>query len=163
VVIGVGILSTSAWLGSWLPLLNEWLGHGLLLGLLLLIYAYGVRFFSVGFQGIEAALKRISPSMDQSAQSLGHSAWQILRRVHWPLLKPTVTACALLVFVDALKELPATLVLRPFNFDTLAVVAYQFASDERLGEAAWPCLLMVTIGLVPIWWLASVQRKTAML
>ncbi|NBT64117.1 MAG: iron ABC transporter permease [Betaproteobacteria bacterium] len=163
VVIGVGILSTAAWLRDWLPSWNAWIGQGLFLGLLLLVYAYGVRFFSVGFQGIEAALKRISPSMDQSAQSLGHSAWQVLRRVHWPLLKPTVTACALLVFVDALKELPATLVLRPFNFDTLAVVAYQFASDERLGEAAWPCLLMVTIGLVPIWWLARVQRKTLML
>jgi iron(III) transport system permease protein len=163
VVIGVGILSTAAWLRNWLPIWNAWIGQGLLLGLLLLVYAYGVRFFSVGFQGIEASLKRISPSMDQSAQSLGHSSWQVLRRVHWPLLKPTVTACALLVFVDALKELPATLVLRPFNFDTLAVVAYQFASDERLGEAAWPCLLMVAIGLLPIWWLARVQRKVPML
>ena len=163
VVIGVGVLSTAAWLRNWLPFWNDWLGQGMAVGLLLLVYAFGVRFFSVGFQGIEAALKRISPSMDQSAQSLGHSPWETVRRVHWPLLKPTITACALLVFVDALKELPATLVLRPFNFDTLAVVAYQFASDERLGEAAWPCLLIVSIGLIPIWWLARVQRKTAML
>jgi len=163
VVIGVGVLSAAAWLRDWLPAWAAWVGQGMVIGLLLLVYAYGVRFFSVGFQGIEAALKRISPSMDQSAQSLGHSPWQILRRVHWPLLKPTITACALLVFVDSLKELPATLVLRPFNFDTLAVVAYQFASDERLGEAAWPCLLIVGIGLLPIWWLARVQRQVRML
>lgn len=163
IVLGVGILTSASWLRLWFPEVNPLGTQGLTLGLFLLIYAYGVRFFSVGFQGIEASLKRISTSMDQSAQSLGHNPAQVLRRIHWPLLRPTITACALLVFVDALKELPATLVLRPFNFDTLAVTAYQFASDERLGEAAWPCLMIVGLGLLPIWWLARVQSERPVL
>jgi len=163
VVLGVGILASASWFRIWFPEINPLGTQGLAPGIFLLLYAYGVRFFSVGFQGIEASLKRISTSMDQSAQSLGHNPCQVLRRIHWPLLRPTVTACSLLVFVDALKELPATLVLRPFNFDTLAVVAYQFASDERLGEAAWPCLLIVGLGLLPIWWLARVQRERSVL
>jgi len=163
VVLGVGILTAASWLRTAFPQINPLGTQGVALGISLLIYAYGVRFFSVGFQGIEASLKRISTSMDQCAQSLGHNPVEVLQRIHWPLLKPTVTACSLLVFVDALKELPATLVLRPCNFDTLAVTAYQFASDERLGEAAWPCLLIVGLVLLPIWCLARVQRERSVL
>lgn len=115
-----------------------------------LVWAYAVRFFAVGFHGLDAALRRIGPSMDQSARSLGLGPWQVLARVHWPLLRPSLATGALLVAVDCLKELPATLVLRPLDFDTLAVVAYHFAKDERLAESALPSLLIVLAGLLPV-------------
>ena len=124
-----------------------------------LVYAYCVRFFAVAQQGLDASLKRISPAMDASARTLGAGPFEVLRRVHWPLLKPSVASASLLVFVDCLKELPATLVLRPFNFDTLAVVAYQFAADERLVEAALPSLVIVLVGLLPVSILASGLRR----
>jgi len=79
--------------------------------------------------------------------------------VHWPLLRRSVLAAALLVFVDVMKELPATLVLRPFDMDTLAVVAHQLARDERLGEAALPALTLVAVGLVPVIWLSRAMRR----
>ena len=128
--------------------------HWLRGGLWVLVWAYSVRFFSVAFQSLQAGLKRISPAMDSSARSLGEAPGGVLRRVHWPLLKPSLGVAALLVFVDGLKELPATLVLRPFDFDTLAVVAYQFASDERLAMAAAPSLVIVALALIPTGWLA---------
>lgn len=123
------------------------------------VYAYCVRFFAVAQQGLDASLKRISPAMDASARTLGAGPFEVLRRVHWPLLKPSVASASLLVFVDCLKELPSTLVLRPFNFDTLAVVAYQFAADERLVEAALPSLVIVLVGLLPVSILASGLRR----
>lgn len=92
---------------------------------------------------------------------LGASGAQTLARVHWPLLRRSVAAAALLVFVDVMKELPATLVLRPFNSDTLAVVAYQLARDERLGEAALPCLALVLVGLIPVILLNRTLRTSA--
>ena len=124
------------------------------------VYAYCVRFFAVAQQGIDAALRRISPSMDASARTLGSGHWETLRRVHVPLLKSSLATAALLVFVDCLKELPATLILRPFDLDTLAVVAYQFAADERLGEAALPSLAIVMVSLVPVIWLARSVRRS---
>jgi iron(III) transport system permease protein len=126
------------------------------LGLVAVLYAYLVRFFPVGFQGIDAGLRRISPSMDQSARSLGRGPWQVLFEVHWPLMRRSMGVAALLVFIDCVKELPATLVLRPFDFDTLAVVAHHFAADERLGEAALPALLIVLVGAVPVAWLTRI-------
>ena len=126
--------------------------------LLLVVMAYGARFFAVAFQGIGSGLLRIAPNLDDSARSLGLPALKVLRQIHWPLLRPTLAAAALLVFVDCLKELPATLVLRPFNFDTLAVVAYHLASDERLGAAALPAIAIILVGLLPTIWLAGKQR-----
>lgn len=120
------------------------------------VYAYAVRFFPVAYQSMESGLARISPSMDQSARSLGRRPLQVLREIHWPLMRRSVGAASLLVFIDCLKELPATLVLRPFDFDTLAVVTYQFASDERLAEAALPALLIVLVGVIPVVWLSRV-------
>ncbi|MFM8548616.1 MAG: ABC transporter permease [Betaproteobacteria bacterium] len=119
-------------------------------GVIAVLYAYTVRFFPVAFQGLDAGLRRISPSMDQSARSLGRNGLRVLLDVHWPLMRRSVAVGALLVFVDCVKELPATLVLRPFDFDTLAVVAFHFAADERLAEAALPSLLIVLVGLVPV-------------
>ena len=111
--------------------------------MLALLYAYLVRYFAVAWNGIEPGFARITPAMDAAARSLGASAAQTFRRVHAPLLARSVAAAFLLVFVDVMKELPATLVMRPFNFDTLATQTYQFARDERLAEAALPSLAIV--------------------
>jgi iron(III) transport system permease protein len=155
VVIGVGLLVL---VGT----LDDWFGRLVLGGTAAaVVYAYGVRFFSIAYQGVESALARISPAMDQSARSLGAAPLEVLVRVHWPLLRPSLAAAALLVLVDCLKELPATLVLRPFNFDTLAVAAYHFAADERLAEAALPSLLMVLVGLAPVLLLSRAAEKSS--
>ena len=115
-----------------------------------LVWAYLVRFCAVALQSVQSGYTRIPVSFDDSARMLGTGDAGLLRRVHWPLLKRSTSAAALLVFVDVMKELPATLVLRPFNSDTLAVVAYQLARDERLGEAALPSLALVLVGLIPV-------------
>ena len=115
-----------------------------------IVWAYLVRFVSVALQSVQSGYSRIPGSFDDSARMLGTAGFALLARVHWPLLRRSSTAAALLVFVDVMKELPATLVLRPFNTDTLAVVAYQLARDERLGEAALPSLALVLVGLIPV-------------
>ena len=127
--------------------------------LLVLVYAYLVRFLSSSLQSVEAGLARITPSMDGSAALLGLSRPQILRRVHIPLLKRSLMTAGLFVFVDVMKELPATLLLRPFNFDTLAVATYQLAADERLAELALPSLTIVLVGLIPVLVLSRVIAK----
>ncbi len=124
-----------------------------------LVYAYQVRYFAVAWNGIEPGFARITPAMDAAARSLGCGTAATFRRVHAPLLARSAAASLLLVFVDVMKELPATLVLRPFNFDTLATQAYSFARDERLAEAALPSLAIVAVGLVPIVALARASRR----
>jgi len=159
VVLGVGLLILSGAVDRALAPLTGALGLPALLAggsIAAVVYAYAVRFFSVAYQGVESGLARISPSMDHSARSLGRRPLEVLREVHWPLMRRSVGAAALLVAIDCLKELPATLVLRPFDFDTLAVITYQFASDERLAEAALPALLIVLVGVVPVVWLSRV-------
>lgn len=125
---------------------------GLLLSgtIVVLIFAYLVRFLAVSFNTVEAALSRIRPAMDEAARTLGHGPGSTLLRVHAPLMSGSLLAAALLVFVDTLKELPATLILRPFNFDTLAIRVYQLASDERLAQASTAALAIVGIGLLPV-------------
>ncbi|MEX0803691.1 MAG: iron ABC transporter permease [Candidatus Binatia bacterium] len=115
-----------------------------------LIYAYLVRFLAVAFQTVEAGLTRVTPSMDDAARSLGLSPARSLARVHIPIMWGSLATAGLLVFVDVMKELPATFAMRPFNFDTLAVEAYNLAKDERIAEAAVPSLLMVGIAVVPL-------------
>lgn len=115
-----------------------------------LIYAYLVRLLAVALQTTNAGLAKITPSMEYAARSLGASPARTLARVHVPLLAPSLATAALLVFVDVLKELPATIALRPFNFDTLAIEAYNLAKDERLAEAALPSLAIVAAGLLPV-------------
>jgi len=127
---------------------------------LVLVYAYLVRFLSSSLQSVEAGLSRITPSMDGSAALLGLSRTQILQRVHIPLLKRSLMTAGLFVFVDVMKELPATLLLRPFNFDTLAVATYQLAADERLAELALPSLTIVLVGLFPVFLLSRVIAKS---
>jgi len=154
-VIAVGILLP---LGKLDNALIGWLHEqfGVRTGLILtgsvtaLIYAYLVRFLAVAFQTVEAGLTRVTPSMDDAARSLGLSPSRTLVRVHLPIMRSSVASAALLVFVDVMKELPATFAMRPFNFDTLAVEAYNLAKDERIAEAALPALLMVAIALLPL-------------
>jgi len=115
-----------------------------------LIFAYLVRFLAVAFSTVEASLDRIKPNLDEAAHSLGHNTQQTLMRVHVPLMRSGLLTAALLVFVDVMKELPATLIVRPFDFDTLAIRVYQLASDERLAEAAAPALTIVLVGMIPV-------------
>ena len=124
-----------------------------------LLYAYLVRFSAVALQSIEAGYARLPASLDDSARMLGASRARLLGEVHLPLLRRSVLAAALLVFVDVMKELPATLVLRPFNSDTLAVMAYNLARDERLAEAALPSLAIVAVGLLPVLLLSRAMRR----
>lgn len=115
-----------------------------------LVFAYTVRFLAVSAGSVESALQKITPSMDMASRSLGHSPGKTLVKVHLPMLRGTLLTAALVVFVDCMKELPATLILRPFNFDTLATYVYQFASDERLYHSALPALIIVLAGIIPI-------------
>ena len=154
-VIAVGVLIPFAWLDN---SIDSWMREhfdistGLLLSgtVVALVFAYVVRFLSVSLQTIESGLARIRPSIDESARSLGNSPLSVLRRIHLPMLRASLLTALLLVFVDVLKELPTTLILRPFNFNTLAVRTYELASDERLADAALPALAIVVIGLLPV-------------
>ena len=154
-VIAVGVLIPVTRLDNWLAgQWQHWFGSnpGLLLtgGIAALIYAYLVRFLAVALHTVESSLARITPSMDDAARSLGLGQGATLHRVHAPLLRGSLLTAGLLVFVDVMKELPATLVMRPFNFDTLATQAYTLASDERLAEASTASLAIVAVGLLPL-------------
>jgi iron(III) transport system permease protein len=154
-VIGVGVLIA---LGTFdrtvdgLARLLGGAGTGLVLGGTVgaLLYAYLVRFFAVGFNPLEAGMAKIAPALGDAARVLGSGPTAVARRVHLPLLRPALISAVLLVLVDVIKELPATLILRPFNFDTLAVEAFQLATTERLDGAALPSLVIVAVGLVPV-------------
>ena len=154
-VIAVGVLIPFAWVDNRVDeLARSWFGlsTGLLLSgtLFALVFAYVVRFLSVSLQSVESGLARIGPHLDESGRALGESPGGLLRRVHLPILRASLLSALLLVFVDVLKELPTTLILRPFNFNTLAVRTYELASDERLADAAMPALAIVLIGLLPV-------------
>ncbi len=143
-VIAVSILITFSYLGKSLQL-------GLLTGTLVgLIYAYLVRFLASALQSISKGLERITPSMDEAAQSLGKHSIERLTHIHIPLLRGSLLTSALLVFVDVIKELPATLIVRPFNISTLATEVYRLASDERLREASLPALVIILVGIIPV-------------
>ena len=158
-VIVVGLLLPVGWLQAAMP---EW-GIGALFTTTAvgIVWAYLVRFCAVALQSVQSGYARIPASFDDAARMLGTGGWGLLRRVHWPLLRRSTAAALLLVFVDVMKELPATIVLRPFNSDTLAVVAYQLARDERLGEAALPSLALVAVGLVPVILLSRTLRASS--
>jgi iron(III) transport system permease protein len=163
-VIAVGTLIPFAWLDNALDArMRSWLGvsTGLLLtgSVAALVFAYLVRFLSIALQTAEASLAKITPHMDHVARSLGSSAGATLWRVHAPLMKGSILTAGLLVFVDVMKELPATLIMRPFNFDTLAVQAYNLAKDERLGEASTAALTIVLVGLLPVVLLSRAIRR----
>ncbi len=154
-VIAIGVLIPMTWVDLQLQPLVRWLfdsRSGFLLSgtLVAMLYGYQTRFLAVSLSLLQAGLTRLRPSLDDAARSLGASPLSMLRRVHLPMLRGTLLAAALLVFVDVVKELPATLILRPFGFDTLAVRVYQLASDERLDEASSGALAIILIGLLPV-------------
>jgi iron(III) transport system permease protein len=154
-VIAVGTLIPLAFLDNRIDAFmraNMNISSGLLLSgtLVALIIAYLVRFLAVAINSVDSGLNSIAPNMDQAARSLGLSPLAVLRQVHLPIMSSSVLTALLIVFVDVMKELPATLVLRPFNFNTLAVRAYELASDERLNDAALPSLAIVLVGLLPV-------------
>jgi len=154
-VIAIGVLvpvarldnAVDAWMRA-----NFDISTGLLLtgSITALVYAYLVRFLTVALQTVEAGLTKITPSMDEAARSLGVGPLGTLVKVHGPLMWGSLLTAGLLVFVDVMKELPVTFVMRPFNFDTLAVHAYNLAADERLAEAATPALAIVAVSLLPL-------------
>ena len=154
-VLAVGVIVPLAGFDNWLDsLMRDYLGvsTGLLLSgsAFALIFAYTVRFLAVSAGSVESALQKVTPSMDMASRSLGHSPGKTLVKVHLPMLRGTLITAALVVFVDCMKELPATLILRPFNYETLATYVYQFASDEQLYHSALPALIIVLAGIIPI-------------
>ncbi|SEI71620.1 iron(III) transport system permease protein [Allopseudospirillum japonicum] len=118
--------------------------------LVTLIFAYLVRFLAVAIGSLDSSLAKVTPSMDMAARSLGCQPKEVLWRVHLPLIRPGLLTAGLVVFVDCMKELPATLILRPFGFDTLATHVYQYASDELLEESALAALVIVLVGILPV-------------
>lgn len=154
-VIAVGVILPFAWLDN---TIDAWMraqfdiSTGLILSgtLTALVFAYCVRFLAVSLNTVEAGLGKIKPSMDDAARCLGLPPRRVLREVHMPIMRGSLLTALLLVFVDVLKELPATLILRPFNFNTLAVRAFELASDERLADSASAALAIVLAGIVPV-------------
>ncbi|MBE8220287.1 MAG: iron ABC transporter permease, partial [Alphaproteobacteria bacterium] len=148
-ILGLGILITLAQIGAYIDWASSMslvlIGSGA--GLL---FAYVVRFLPLAFHNLEAGFTRIALSQDMAARSLGVGRLQMLRKIHIPHLRAPLMVAALLVFVDVMKELPATLILRPFNFDTLASLAYTQASLGQLEAAALPACMIIIVGLVPI-------------
>lgn len=163
-VIAVAVMIPFAWFDN---TLDSWtrehldISTGLLLSgtLFALVFAYCFRFLSVALQSINSGLSQIKPSMDESARTLGANHWTILKRIHIPLISGSLVTAFLLVFVEVLKELPTTLILRPFNFNTLSVKAYEMAADERLADAGLPALLIVMTGLIPVIILSRIIGK----
>ena len=154
-VVAVGVLIPFARLDNTLDaFMRQYFGvsTGLLLSgtIAALIFAYLVRFLAVSFNTVEASLGKIRPSMDHASRVLGQTPGRTLRRVHAPMMLGSLLTAGLLVFVDVMKELPATMIVRPFNFETLAVRVYRLASDERLAEASTSALAIVLVGILPV-------------
>ncbi|MCG6201499.1 ABC transporter permease [Psychromonas antarctica] len=152
VAIGVLIPFTELDLGvNQLLLENGFSGIGLFFSgsLFILVVAYLVRFSAIAVGSIDSSLAQVSPSLDLASRSLGQNAFQTIRRVNFPLIKKGMLTAIILVFIEAMKELPTALLLRPFNFETLATYVYQFVSDEMIEYAALPALLIVLMGLIP--------------
>jgi iron(III) transport system permease protein len=163
-VIAIGAMLSLSWLDIKINTLTEnWfdISVGLVFSgsLFALILVYSSRFLAVAMHNIDTGLSRVKPSMDDAARSLGYRPLHILKTIHVPLMKTSVLSALLLVFVDVLKELPATLILRPFNFNTLAVRAFELASDERLMDAALPALAIVSVGILPVILLTMLMDK----
>ncbi|WP_417339163.1 ABC transporter permease [Halomonas kashgarensis] len=164
-VVAVGILIPFAWLDDQI---NSFLRqhYGFIAGLIfsgsafILLYAYVVRFLAVSFNTLEASLGKVTPSMDAASRTLGQSPGGTLRHVHTPIMRGSLLAAGILVFVDVMKELPATIILRPFNFDTLAVRAHNLAADERLAEASTASLAIVAVGIIPVILLSLAMRRS---
>lgn len=157
-VLAVGLFIPLAWLDNQLIAANFVQAPLLQGSLLVMLLAYAARFMAVAFNPIEAGLTRISPRIDEAAQLSGVSGLARLRRVHLPMLRVSVLTAAALVFVDILKELPITLMTRPFGWDTLAVRVFEMTSEGEWERAALPALAIVGVGLIPVWLLIKEQN-----
>lgn len=164
-VIAVGILIPFGWTDN---MLDSWLRStfGISSGLLFsgtifaLIFAYVVRFLAVAFNTVEASLAKITPNMDEASEGMGYSFAKTLKKIHIPMMSGSIFTAVMLVIVDVIKELPATLIVRPFNFDTLAVQVYRLASDERLAESSGAALAIILVGLIPVFILSKSITRT---
>ena len=166
-VIAVGILIPFGALDN---MMNRWtlayfdMDVGLMFSgtIFVLLFAYTVRFLAVSLQSVEAGLDKIKPSMDDAARSMGSDRTTVLRRIHLPVMRGSLLTAVVIVFVDVMKELPATLILRPFDFNTLAVRAWELASDERLADSSTSALAIVAVGIIPVVLLsAAIGRSRA--
>jgi iron(III) transport system permease protein len=159
-VVAIGILIPFLWMDSKLAVFSS---PGVRIALtgtwFVLIFAYLVRFMAVGYNSIDSGMERISLSLDEASRSLGMSDMKTLRKINMPLLRGALISASLLVFIDVLKELPLTLILRPFNFDTLAIRAFEFASDERVAEAAPAAMIIIITGMVPVFLLNRLMGR----
>ena len=126
-----------------------------------LMFAYVVRFYAISQGAIESSYARISPSLDMASHSMGVSAGNTLRRVHMPLLKRGMLTAGLIVFIECMKELPAALLLRPFDFETLATYVFQYVSDEQLELASVSALFIVLVGLIPLYLVNNTMEAKA--
>ena len=156
-ILAVGIVQLFVYLDSSVFSSLDVVLTGSLLGLIL---AYVIKTYALANSSIESGYERISNSLDDSSKILGTVGWSLLRKIHMPLLKTSILTSILLVMSDVIKELPATLILRPFNFETLAVSAYVYASEERMIQAAAPAIAIVMTGLIPIFFLSKMIRSS---
>lgn len=146
-VMAIGLLAPAGVIWNLMP------GSGTAIAVFLLIYAYSARLMAAALEPIDAGLTRVTPSMIHAARSLGRSEGGAALAVELPVARVAMLTAGLIVYIDVLKELPATLILRPFNFDTLAVIANNYALDERLGQAGPPSILIILLSLPPVIWL----------
>jgi iron(III) transport system permease protein len=159
-VVAIGILVVFLWFESRITSITGSNMNAALVGTgFALIYAYLVRFMAIGYNSIESGSEKISISIDQASRSLGITKLRTMLKIHLPLIKSSMIAAVLLVFIDVLKELPLTLILRPFNFDTLAIRAFEYASDERLAEAAPSAVIIVLTGFIPVYMLNKMMKR----
>lgn len=160
-VLAIGLLTPGLAVDKWLASLLEYQGLPLLSSGILLVICYAIRFQTIAIGATDAGLTRLSPALEQASRLLGENTTGTFFRVHLPLLRPALVTSALLVFADAMKELPATLLLRPINFDTLATVLYAEAARGTYEEGAIAALLIVLAGTLPMILLAHSQFSTA--
>ena len=154
-VLAIGVIVPFAWLDNSVDAIartyfNTTTGLVLTGSVFAIVFAYTVRFLTISRGAVDSSLSKISPSMDMAARSLGNSASRTLVMFHLPMIRKGLATGAIVVFVDCMKELPATLILRPFNFNTLATSVYEFASDELIEMAALGSLMIVAVGLIPV-------------
>ncbi len=159
-VVAVAVYIPLAWLDR---RIDGLLGTGLLLtgSAIGLVLAYVVRFQALAFFAVESRMARLDPALDDAAQSLGADRNRVLADVHLPLLWPGIVTAALLVFVEVMKELPATALLRPLGNDTLAIAVWEATKDSRFDTAALPALLIVAVSLVPVVLMIRLSRAGA--
>lgn len=165
-VVAVGVLIPLAWTDQKLNLISENL-TGQSVGLIFtgsiigILFAYSVRFMTVGFNSVSSSLQSISPTIDQAARNLGEGNWGVIKRIHLKMIRPGIITGAILILVDVMKEMPATLLLRPFGFDTMATWIWQLTSEAMVQEASLPALTIVISGMIPVLILIRMGKSKA--